>query len=210
MKALKPKQIHLTLMGWLLFVGISDAAEAEKLQVPTQVWQCVTFEWEDAEADPRQTPQHSSPSPTLGSGRSEMQLPRCWLGAGSRLIDTVQAEKGTWGWLLFGKKLIKKPLDLQLWCNSLLPFQCSSPSVSRVSAGFSAVLRCLLCLTNNMPVNSLCSQGASSCHSRQKIKKIPGKAEPTCLTGKGDVTKGNRIRGAAGVRPGLWLYIPPH
>lgn len=41
-----------------------------------------------------------------------------------------------------------------------------------------------------MPVNSPYSQGASSCHSRQKIKKIPGKAELTCPTGKGAVTKG--------------------
>lgn len=75
MKALKPKEIHLILVGWLLFVGISDAAEAEELQVPTQVWQCVLhFRWEDAEADPHRRAQHSIPSPALGSGHSEVQL----------------------------------------------------------------------------------------------------------------------------------------
>lgn len=41
MKALKPKEIHLILVGWQIFVGVSDAAEAEKHQVQTQVRQSV-------------------------------------------------------------------------------------------------------------------------------------------------------------------------
>lgn len=36
--------------------------------------------------------------PYLGLRVSEVQLPRCWLGADSRLISTVQAENGIWGW----------------------------------------------------------------------------------------------------------------
>ena len=186
MKALKPKEIHLILVGWLLSGGISDAAEAEKLQVPTQVWQFVLpFGWEDAKAGPRLTPQRSVPSPPLGSGRSVVQpalgphatwcpqrdlktewlipTPRrqfrlfgylgysCLLLPGTmerwlcllapefsshqaymrvfkhtatavRLISMVQAENGAWGWLLFGQNLIKKPLDLQVWCKDLIPF----------------------------------------------------------------------------------------
>lgn len=80
--------------------------------------------------------------------------------------------------------------------------QCSSPSVSRVSAGFSVVLRCLLCLTHNVPAHSMCLQVPAAA-TQEKIKKVPGKAKPTCPAGKGAVTKGSRVRRAARVRHGV-------
>lgn len=90
-----------------------------------------------------------------------------------------------------------KILNLQVWWKNLLPvLSLYSALHSQLAGSYLAFLSPSSSPSDSQYASKFpCLQSANSCHSGEKIKKIPGKAEATCPVGKGTVTKWSRVRG---------------
>lgn len=70
------------------------------------------------------------------------------------LINMWQAKNGTWCWLLFGQKLVKESLVVQVWCNKLPPFLSLLSALCPLLAG--SQLFFLLCSAVHCACPTIC------------------------------------------------------